>query len=148
MTFREALDLFGDIASTFTSIGTLIILYYTSKLAKESKQADLLMDFNRRFEALCAFKNSADGQKDPEQFWDRFWNLQFDQFTHWRQGFVNDHTFKYWMTCRHKDYSNLKYEKAWESRKHTWRGTDFAKFMQCVHDESFEAACEAVPKKA
>jgi hypothetical protein len=53
------------------------------ELARQSKQADLLSEFNRRYTQVLEMQQKPEHQRDPTLYYDRLWNLQFDQYQSW-----------------------------------------------------------------
>jgi hypothetical protein len=78
------------------------------------------------------------GHKDPLEWHERFWNLQFDQYQYWNQGAIDDDTYAHWMYQRHVEWlenkktGGLSYRKGWEHavQKFGWKGKEFEQFMK------------------
>jgi hypothetical protein len=45
------------------------------ELARQSKQADLLSEFNRRYTQVLEMQQKPEHQHDPTLYYDRLWNL-------------------------------------------------------------------------
>jgi hypothetical protein len=41
---------------------------------------------------------------DSSHYYERFWNLQNDEFTLWREGYIDDKTYEGWLAARHDEY--------------------------------------------
>ncbi|MFN3242277.1 MAG: hypothetical protein ACE37K_12270 [Planctomycetota bacterium] len=114
-----------------------------------AKEADVLMHCNHRYADVWASQfqpNSAQG------YWDRFLNLQFDQFTHYRAGLIPDIVWHYWIKCRYQDYRNenfkvndMTYRQAWEQAEQRWTDSDFLRYFRIVHENEDP---EAVDRQA
>ncbi len=78
---------------------------------------------------------------DPRIYYERFWTLQFDQYTYWRKGFVDLEVFEYWMENRYIEwqqnlrFGDMTYQDGFEAVKETLRHTRFKKFMIELHDQ-------------
>lgn len=89
-------------------------------LTLQSKQADIVGDFNARFSRTWEMRASPDVRADPIVFYERFWSLQFDQFEMWRQGLVPEETFRCWFNNRYdnwvanKSLGDLSYQEGFE----------------------------------
>lgn len=147
---------FGTVA---TGIGTLIVLYLSLKLnrramllAHQSKRADILSECNSRFSRIMEMRSNPEVIANPKIFFERFWTLQFDQYTFWRKGFVDDEVFEYWMENRYVEwqqnlsFGDMLYQDGYKAIKDTLRHTRFRKFMNELHDQGTKIIAESSEK--
>lgn len=137
-----------------TSAGTLAILCIAHRLTKSSKRIEVLVHCNSRFEGVLDLCLKTAVQRDPMIFYNRYWALQFDQFTYWLQGFVDDEIFRYWMMERHDAwlanpvFAGISYRNGWDKAMVGWTYTEFITFMKIVHERTAdEAVNQYRPKK-
>lgn len=150
----------GAACSVFIGAGTLVLLSRGQKLALQSqiltlqsKQADIVSDFNARFSRIWEMRASPDVRADPIVFYERFWSLQFDQFEMWRQGLVPEETFRYWFNNRYDNWvanmslGNLSYQEGFEKTVGTWKTCEFKAFITSLHTNNTDIALRAFPAK-
>lgn len=92
---------------------------------------------------------------DPSLYYERFWNLQYDEYHAWRDGFVSDDMFKYWLTMlRNKWLTNgtvvteldpkkpkpVTYREGFDYVVPTWGSSRFGQVMSALHEGGVEAA--------
>jgi hypothetical protein len=135
------------LASVTLGFLTLLVLRQTKTLAHASKQADVLMGCNARYDALWDLRNNPSSVRDPMAFYSRFWSIQQDQFNYWTEGFIPDSIYGYWLTQRNNewkknpDFGGVKFRDGWDSRQKEWRGSPlFEDFMKKAMEKSPEAA--------
>jgi hypothetical protein len=63
---------------------TIFVLFLTLRLTRRMKMADVLIECNRRYDSLCIERLGA--QCNADAYYERFWNLQFEQFRHRKMG--------------------------------------------------------------
>jgi hypothetical protein len=132
----------GAIGTIVVGLVTLAILHFTHRLALQSHHANVLMEFNRRFDRILSLRHNQD--IDPMAYWHRFWSLQYDQFT--QRQYVEEQ-FGYWMRCRRDEwikedtFREVSIKKGWADVKKKWTAPPaFIEFMEIVfshgHDEA------------
>jgi len=122
-------------------------------LAKQSKQADLISEFNTRYSRTWEMRANDDVVNNPVVFYERFWSQQFDQFESWRRGFIPKDTFAYWTHCRYDDWvadkslGSMTYKEGFNKTVATWKQSEFHKFIDILHVSGADAALTAFPAK-
>jgi hypothetical protein len=118
--------LISQIATGFLTLAVFILLSrYTAKVTREIKRADVLMEVNRKFDALSKDCEELARQKtgDSRYYYERFWSLQSQQFQYWLQGYVTDNTFYHWMLNRKHDFTinvalcGITFRDGWDQAK-------------------------------
>ena len=99
-----------------TGIATSLILGMNMATTARLKRADILMECNRRYDSLMDTRHNlmaVDTPKpeDVNYFYRKFWLFQWNQYTHWCDGHVEDHVFKLWLNSDKERYE----EKGWSS---------------------------------
>ena len=131
------------------------------ELARQSKQADLLSEFNRRYTQVLEMQQKPEHQRDPTLYYDRLWNLQFDQYQSWCQGLLPEETFAYWMDNRYSDWladrevtpmaavagEPIKYRAGFHAVVAEWNHSPFHEFIDDLHELGAAAAIEADKKR-
>jgi hypothetical protein len=139
------LQVAGLISQMLTGFLTLVVLIlsyrYTGKLTRELKRADVLMEVNRKFDALIKDweELARTGTGNPRYYYERFWSLQLQQFSYWLQGFITDHTFRQWMFARKNDFRVdttlccMSFSAGWEIAKQGFQfHSDFVDFIEQI----------------
>lgn len=131
----------AQIVQIFTGFMTLIILFQSFRLTKEIKKADIILEFFSRFDKLIDRRESINlsgATTDSKYYYERFWNLQHDEFTLWREGYIDDRTYSSWLNTRHEEYranlstGNKTYIEGWNDIKSAYIDTDFQKLIDEV----------------
>jgi len=139
-----------------TGLGTLVILYQSLVLTRRLKKADVLMECGRRFDQLVDRRESIcnGSQKDSCYYYERFWNLQNDEFSLWREGYIDDKTYEGWLEARQEEFRNnetvgdMTYEDGWNHFKKKTKDSIFKAFMQLVSDGEIIAAMNQYKKRS
>lgn len=164
---NEAGDTYGVLNALFTGcgvVGAVAALHLQRiqirKLAEEQKEAragqlaaeklllqmaetmhvasvnEVLMHCNQRYSSIWAQRNNA---AYADGFWDRYFNLQLDQFEHYVQGMIPERVWHYWMKCRYNAYRDSgklageSYADAWNHVRKDWTYTEFVDYFELVH---------------
>jgi hypothetical protein len=148
LQWSQLATIVGALGSIVIGIGTLAVLNLSLKLNKkaiqltqQSKRADILSECNSRFSRVMEMRSNPEIIANPKIFFERFWTLQFDQYTYWCKGFVDQEVFDYWMENRYIEWQqNLKFgdmtcQDGFKAVKETLRHTKFKKFMNELHDQ-------------
>ena len=120
----------------------------SQELTRQSKQSDVTREFNSRYSRAWEMQYKPEIKADPIPYYERFWNLQFDQFNAWRDGFVSDEIYKYWLTNRHTDWltnkpiGSISYQDGFAQTVPTWSHTPFQEFMNTLHKRGVDPAIE------
>jgi hypothetical protein len=131
------------------------------ELARQSKQADLLSEFNRRYTQVLEMQLKPEHQDDPTLYYDRLWNLQFDQYQSWCHGLLPGKTFAYWMDNRYSDWladrqvkpmaavadEPITYRAGFHDIVAKWNHSPFHEFIDDLHELGTAAAIEADKKR-
>jgi hypothetical protein len=121
-------------------------------LAKQSKQTDVLGDFNARYSRIWEMRASDDIIAKPIVFYERFWSLQLDQFDAWCRGFVPRENFIFWVDSRYDDwvadksFGQMSYRKGFEETVGTWKQSAFVTFIKTLHNAGSSAAIAEASK--
>jgi hypothetical protein len=145
--------------SVLIGVATISVLILTLKLntrsqalAKQSKQADVLADFNARFSRTWEMRANADIKDNPIVFYERFWSLQFDQFDAWRRGFVPEESFAFWANSRYDDWvankslGQMGYKDGFRKTVEDWKDSAFLTFMNTLHKSGSTVAIAEASK--
>lgn len=136
----------GGFATAITGAVTVAVLWQTVRIARFSKQSDVLLHCNERFSRIWEMRANPQVVGDPIVFYERFWSLQLDQFTHWKDGFVDGAVFDTWMKGRYRQWQDnttfgeMSYRDGYEKSVATWETPKFKSFMSQVHSHGPEAA--------
>ncbi|MDP8568510.1 hypothetical protein [Methylophilus aquaticus] len=150
----------GVFLSFLTAVGTLFVLWRTLQLNAQSlelnqrsiefslqaKQSDVLLHCNERFGRIWEMRANEHVKADPFTFYERFWSLQLDQFTHWKDGFVDAGVFDSWMKGRYRQWQDnhslgaMAYRDGYEKAVASWETPKFKSFMHEVHLHGPETA--------
>jgi hypothetical protein len=165
MTLQEysyVASIIGVILTFATAAGTLVVLFKTLsltsrslelnaqsiELARQGKQSDILLQCNERFSRIWEMRANPQVVMDPIVFYERFWSLQLDQFTHWKDGFVDAGVFDNWMKGRYRQWQDnpqcgtMSYREGYEKAVASWETPKFKSFMFEVHNHGPDAAYE------
>lgn len=118
------------------------------ELAHLSKRSDVLVHCNERFGRIMEMRASTDVQGNPMVFYERFWALQEDQFTHWKGGFVDADVFDRWMKGRYRQFQEnilfggMSHREGYERAVATWDSEIFKSFMHMVHIHGSQAGLQ------
>jgi hypothetical protein len=156
LEWSQLATIIGSFGSIATGIGTLIVLFLSLKLSKrsillahQSKRADILSECNSRFSRIMEMRSNPEVIANPKYFFERFWTLQFDQYTFWRMGFVDDDVFEYWMENRYINwkqnlfFGDMHYQDGYKSIVETLRQPRFRKFMDELHEQGTKMIAES-----
>lgn len=136
----------GGVATALTGAATVAVLWYTVRITRFSKQSDVLLQCTERFSRVWEMRANPQVVADPIVFYERFWSLQLDQFTHWKNGFIDAGVFDTWMKGRYREwqdnepFGNMKYRDGYEKVIATWETPKFKSFMLELHNHGPEAA--------
>jgi len=147
------------IVQIFIVIATAIILYLSVSLnilihyiAIESKNSDIISEFNTRFSRTWEMRANPDVKSSPEVFYDRFWSQQLDQFSAWQRGWLSEEDYKYWLEGRHRDWElneslgAMSYRDGYNKTVSKWSyHSKFHDFMNTVHNLGVGAALKKYP---
>lgn len=146
----------AQVFQILTGIGTVYLLFLSFSLTKRLKNADILLEFFRRYDRLVERReiiNASALMPDATYYHERFWNLQNDEFTLWRKGYIDDKTYETWLAARHDEYhanistGNITYQQGWDHAKKFNKDTDFHNFMRKVFDGKTEEAMRTYKNK-
>jgi hypothetical protein len=137
-----------------TGIGTLLVLYQSLVLTRRLKKADVLMECGRRFDQLVDRRESIcnGSQKDSCYYYERFWNLQNDEFSLWREGYIDDKTYEGWLEARHEEslknemVADRSYKDGWIHFRGKTKDRVFLEFMEYVFDGKIDRAMNQYKK--
>lgn len=155
IALRDGIAVIALVVSFFT----LYITYFFSLL---SKRNDTEGGFHARFdklqetraELLCAYTPSARAsesrrltRKQVMIFYDRFWSLQFDEYTAWQKGFISHDVYRYWAMARWHQFrfpsndwnftDKLTFAESFELIKKKW-ATNYGKSTDALAEQHHE----------
>ena len=149
----------------FTKLGmsliTPFVLWLTVtwqlSLMRRQKTLDFADAFMRRWDEIRYVmlpKVSAAGGSggfSDMQYFQRYWNLQFDQFHAWRTGNLLRIYYEHWMLQRHSEYVDQApigthtYREGWDLVQGSIGDTKFVDFMNMVLKNDVDAAFKKYP---
>lgn len=130
-------------------IMSIITFSFHIKRQYEMKTIDLMRSFQSRYDKLVwEVVDGVQNKSQAAQYYSRYWNLQLEQYEYWKQGYIDDNIYAYWMRLRRATYNNpildplgnripgYGYQEGWKDAKkwlridlHTY---DFGPFMEEV----------------
>ena len=156
MTLTEMSQLaliIGTALSFLTTVGTLYVLMKTLELnqkgialTRQAKQSDILFHCSERYGRILELRALEDVKADPLTFYERYWTLQLDQFTHWKQGFLDPEVYKSWLEERYDQWQRdalfgaMPYQEGYRRAAANLNAPLFKSFMFEVHTHGVEAA--------
>jgi hypothetical protein len=124
----------------------------SQEFAKQSKQADVLGDFNARYSRIWEMRAKDEIKNNPIVFYERFWSLQLDQFDAWCRGFVPEENFNFWVDSRHDDWvadkslGTMSYRQGFKETVGQWKGSNFVTFIENLQKDGKIKAIDEVKK--
>ena len=125
--------------STFLlALSALLVSIGIWRLTKVSQQHNVVLQCNIRYDNLIQAKyRNSDGARNDE-YWERFWVLQQDQYNHWRYDLIPDVIFVQWQRQRHLDWYSkalgAEYQAQWNKFSSGLDGRqDFIAFTDIIH---------------
>lgn len=105
--FANRLQIYLPILTAIILLLSLRNSNKTLAMSKEYKTVDVMLQCQKRYDKIVwdMKERVKKGERETDAFYDRFWNLQLEQFQYWVNGFINDKTFLYWLSCRHNEYN-------------------------------------------
>lgn len=89
-------------------------------LVQHAKTADALMECNCRYNQLVRTRSEVKDEEAANYYYERFRNLQLDQFYLYEFGFLRREIYAYWLAQRRAEWSSdhslggMTYRKGWE----------------------------------
>ncbi len=86
------------------------------------------------------------GRVGETRFWRLYWSHQIDQFQYWKEGLLDDRTFRRWMEARAHDYATnwkvkrIDYRTAWKQFRDWTPSKDFVDVIELVFAGNVDAA--------
>jgi|SRR6266853_3447517 len=146
-SLNQKLALFSVIISVGSLFFAISALLYTVHNEREMKTIDLLTHFEQRYDYLV-YEQKSNLQAMPEEesrplaeaFYRRFWDLQFEQYQEWREGYITPKIFNSWMRLRHCEWEQnekiggVTYQEGWQGFKKYLGSEDdgFSAYMEDV----------------
>lgn len=140
------LQVIAWVAQIFTGLLTVLILYLSLRTARKLKKADVIIEDHRRFDQLLALKHELATKSTDDDvctYFNRFWNLQSDEYDNWRAGLIGNKKYEEWLGARiaeHKSKETVGSAKTW-TNKRGWEAVKdnycydkFNNFMDVVFD--------------
>jgi hypothetical protein len=149
-SLRNKLALISTIFSGLSWGFAIGALMYSVSTQYQMKNIDLLIYFQKRYDDVAYdMKGRVGKEYKPEDYYHRFWDLQFEQYQYWRLGLIRQDIYSSWMGVRLSDWKRdedlggMKYRQGWEeAQRYLSNGStnnpkyydDFVKFMNAIHD--------------
>ena len=150
---RTIMD-FGEILRSsqpvFQFLSAIILLFTLLNAAKmrRTKALDLANAYQTRYnEANWREKQQVErGELSADIWYEKFWNLQLEQYQYWRMGYIPSDIFEYWLRLRRKEWETNSslgektYREGWHLGKACFSDPHFAEFMNLVFDGDIRRA--------
>lgn len=131
------------IPTTLTSLialYTIVILRKSLIQTKEHQSINLTNDYQKRYEAIKYDVGVADlrSNSDWENYYLKYWNLQFEQFEYFKKGYIDESIYTYWLIVRYGEYhenaktGKMNYKNGWDFVSDKTVSTEFKSFMERV----------------
>jgi hypothetical protein len=130
------------VISFFSVAVSIASAHFSVKVNQSLKTLDLMLRCQERYERIYYDIRSETnhGSRKAEEYYDRYWGLQIDQYQYWKEGFIDSETYSYWMHLRNLEWQQndkvgeLSYQDGWKyAIKHLGLdGSDFHRFMTSV----------------
>lgn len=142
--------------SVIIALFALVISIRTRKQNVESlremKTIDLMRSFQERYDNLrWESALQVDSPAAAKRYYERFWNLQLEQFEYWIGGFIQHKTYAFWMDIRRHSFENgedlfppgiqYAFANGWEDAKLSLRLVQysdgrFVRFIERIRDKT------------
>ncbi|MGC3961188.1 MAG: hypothetical protein QM813_25650 [Verrucomicrobiota bacterium] len=123
------LDVIAKIAPIFTASAMAILIYATLITSIRQKRADVYTADHEMYDRLLALK--ADLMARPatnpvtsieaDNFFVRFWYLQFFAYVNWRNGWIDDQLYASWLVERRANFNNSTFNLASSTYASSWK---------------------------
>ncbi len=128
--------------SLFSIVVAVGSAHFSGNVNQSLRTLDLMMQCQGRYERIHydVRSEAVSGQRDHREYFERYWALQHDQYQYWKDGFIDEDIYFYWMYLRHLEWERneklrtMTYQDGWAfSVEHLGReGSDFHRFMRSV----------------
>ena len=83
-----------------------ISLFVSHQVAMKNKALDVMLGCQSRYERIAfdVRKETEEGKWKPEDYYFRYWNLQFDQYQFCQRSLIDKDTYRSWMFYRYREY--------------------------------------------
>jgi len=87
-----------------------------------------------------------EGKMREERYWKSYWYHQLDQFRYWRDGLLDEETFRTWMRARRRDFVDdqrlrtTSFRTGWAGFRDWAKEGDFSSFVEMVFAGSIDQA--------
>jgi hypothetical protein len=152
-----------SVKDLLTALGPLItagVLIMTVLISRAQHRSTVALEFHRRYDELLMAAHDLNEQLEVKRaknagyvltdgdtqkafnYYARFFSLQFDEYTSYRKGFVDQEVFTQWMVSRLRqahskspvdDVGGIHYTEGWARQKGFFTGTKFTDFLSTVH---------------
>jgi hypothetical protein len=131
---------------------TAVILYLTLvrslRTWKENKAVDVMLRCQERYDDIVwNYKQKVRNSGiDELEFYERFWELQVEQFQYWRKGYISDEIYECWAYQRHREWlenknlRSLSYQDGWKKICGLEVQNVFTQFMNLVFSGNISEA--------
>lgn len=112
------------------------------------KITDVLLICTQRYDKLWEIRIVQGDAINGKLYWQSYWSLQFTQYSHWLNGFIDERTMKFWLESRKREFAvttnetdvgGIGYRDAWQDNRGSF-DVDFGKFIDKVHTDGAEIA--------
>ena len=160
MDVKEKIQIIAQISQIITGLGTLFILCISIITSLRSKRVDILLEVERRFNESQRYRrkvNDRQNKKEAISYYSDFWRAQYRQYDCWRQGYIDDATFRHWITLKKYDYdakksvAGMEFKEGWKVAADEYKRNDkkdFAEFMNRVFEFGVKAAFKSERRRS
>ena len=92
------------VANVFLFLMSVTISLIVLRGQRRDKSLETVQLFNERFAALLGNRIGGRGGLAVEEFLERFWGIQFEQFLFWERGLIPNDFFAMWMVSRRLNF--------------------------------------------
>lgn len=98
--------IFSFLIAVYGLYQVVLVQQENKEFYKELKTIDLMSSFQNRYDDIMhtSKKLSNEGILDGVIYYERFWNLQLEQWQYFNKGYVDCSTYSYWMLCRYREW--------------------------------------------
>lgn len=131
-------------AIAISSLLTVVEIERTNlEYNQELKSIDLMNSFQSRYDKIIYDykKEALDDIIPVQEYYNRFWNLQLEQWQYFNKGYIDGNTYCYWMKCRYREFQKnemvkgIKYEEGFKNAVKILEVPKFKNFMNNVFSD-------------
>jgi hypothetical protein len=150
MDFAEILRLSQPFFQLLSALILLFTLLNASRM-RRTKALDLSCNYQARYHETNweDIRSVERGEISAETWYEKFWNLQLEQYQYWKMGYIPNDIFSYWMRLRQKEWAKnaslgaKTYREGWNRAKEYLSDPQFAGFMTRVFEGKLSLALKS-----